>query len=244
MSFLTASEDTLICELWPTEMAKEMQKLRGTTALASWQLFPYSLPKMAEWADVYKDEECKDPSRNHILIYKTVPNMAQNTIRKLDWMYTEQYNMSHCLQAVTRKHGMQRLRQLIWCEFRTTKICTYNVRDEPRKTKDPVFKPVDDPEGRFFRIQEFWNPQRPLRVAELTESAKIMPIDSVLLTEGDFVDVGAELDFVLNRDQHSQTILKCFLTCTYIVRMIPASAVQTLNLVRFRSFITIAIDLW
>ncbi|KAG1743506.1 hypothetical protein EDB19DRAFT_1964547 [Suillus lakei] len=68
------------CKLWPPEVAREMLKLQGPEALASWQLFPSSLAKMAEWADVYKDTESKDPSRNHILIYKNIPNMAPDTV--------------------------------------------------------------------------------------------------------------------------------------------------------------------
>ncbi|KAG1718692.1 hypothetical protein EDB19DRAFT_1649792 [Suillus lakei] len=76
----------------------------------------------------------------------------------------------------------------------------------------------------------------------MTELAKIIPMNSVLLTEGDFVDVRAELDFVLNRDRHSCTILKCFLTCTYIVRIIPASQMQAMNLVSPSNLIMLTIN--
>ncbi|KAG1878163.1 hypothetical protein F4604DRAFT_2001276 [Suillus subluteus] len=59
---------------------QKIPKLRGSKELAAWQLFPSSLPGIANWADVYKDTEHKDPSRNHILIYKTIPNTAPNTV--------------------------------------------------------------------------------------------------------------------------------------------------------------------
>jgi hypothetical protein len=39
---------------------------------------PSSLAKIADWADIYKDMEHKDESRNHILIYKSVPNRFGN----------------------------------------------------------------------------------------------------------------------------------------------------------------------
>jgi hypothetical protein len=89
----------------------------------------------------------------------------------------------------------------------------------------------DDPEGRFICLQESWDVVEPLRVAELCANSKKNPIDSVLLTAGDFVEVGAELDFVINKNRSTQTTLKCFLTCTYMVRLMPAVHVQNYQLV-------------
>jgi hypothetical protein len=82
-----------------------------------------------------------------------------------------------------------------------------------------------------MRIQDLWSVLRPLRTADLTDTGKILAMDAVLLTEGDFVDVGAELDFVVNRDRHKGTTLKCFLSCDHIVRLMPASLVRDMQLV-------------
>jgi hypothetical protein len=105
-----------------------------------------------------------------------------------------------------------------------------------------VLTTTEDPEGKFFRVQGSWNSLHALRVAEMLESNKIKSINPVLLTEGDLVDVGAELDFVINRDRHARTVLKCFLTCTYVVRLISASRVQSLNLVN-SFYYTLSTDL-
>lgn len=56
---------------------------------------------------------------------------------------------------------------------------------------------VDDPEGKFICLQKDWNVARPLHVGELNEQGKVMPIDTIVLNDGDFVEVGAELDFMI-----------------------------------------------
>ncbi|KAG1871362.1 hypothetical protein DFJ58DRAFT_722785 [Suillus subalutaceus] len=225
---------------------------------------------MAEWADVYKDREHKDPSRNRILIYKTMPNAAPNTVFPMairlqgllrdfqverfgNWTGQESDALK-VVQHVTLSSGGHKK---AWdstidsinlvCEY--TSRClhipmqgtpydkdlylqkhAFIKRDEPLKLKDHILKAIDDLEGRFLCIQEPWIPQQPLHVGDLTETAKIMAMDSMLLTKGDFVDVGAELDFVTHRDQYARTILKCFLTCSYIVWIIPVGQVQSMNL--------------
>ncbi|KAG2100049.1 hypothetical protein BD769DRAFT_1677130 [Suillus cothurnatus] len=107
---------------------------------------------------------------------------------------------------------------------------TFVKRDKPREIRTPALTTTQDPEGKFLHIQDNWNVVHPLDIADLTSDGKILPMDAILLTEGDFVDVGAELDFVLSRQRHKPTTLKCFLTCTHIVRMIPAHYVQRMQL--------------
>jgi hypothetical protein len=107
-------------------------------------------------------------------------------------------------------------------------------RDKPREIRTPALTTTQDPEGKFLHIQDNWNVVHPLDIADLTSDGKILPMDAILLTEGDFVDVGAELDFVLSRQRHKPTTLKCFLTCTHIVRMIPAHYVQRMQLVSYK----------
>ncbi|KAG2145273.1 hypothetical protein DEU56DRAFT_754129 [Suillus clintonianus] len=70
-------------------------------------------------------------------------------------------------------------------------------RDKPQKCKEAVLTEAQDPEGKYKHVQDLWNVACPLMTANLTGSGKILPMDSVLLSEGDFVDVGAELDFVI-----------------------------------------------
>lgn len=67
-------------ELWPKEMRTEIRRLQGPDDLEGWELFPADLREMVEWADVYKDREKKDPSRNNILIYKHLEDAESDTI--------------------------------------------------------------------------------------------------------------------------------------------------------------------
>jgi hypothetical protein len=80
-------------------------------------------------------------------------------------------------------------------------------------------------------IEKNWSVVHALQVADLSDEGKIVQMNSVLLTERDFVDVGAELDFVISRDRHKDTVLKCFLTCTHIVRMVPSHQMEYMALV-------------
>lgn len=80
MSFLAAPKTFMAYELWPKQMTNEIRRLQGPDDLESWELFPADLTEMVQWADVYKDRERKDPSRNHLLIYKNLDDPELNTI--------------------------------------------------------------------------------------------------------------------------------------------------------------------
>lgn len=90
-------------------------------------------------------------------------------------------------------------------------------RDQPYESKEPLLTDEEDPGRKYMHVQDHWDVKCPLCTADLTDAGKILAMDAILLTEGDFVDVGAELDFVVSRDRHKGTMLKCFLSCDHIV---------------------------
>ncbi|KAG2148934.1 hypothetical protein DEU56DRAFT_729791, partial [Suillus clintonianus] len=204
--------------------------------LESWELFPADLQEMVNWADVYKDHEKKDLSRNHFLIYKHVEDSESSTI----------YPVAIRIHGILERFRIERFGNWSGCSIhycllrrsRTTLGRDHHISESrlsiyaPNKSKEPVLTPDDDPEGKFQCLQESWDVMRPLHVADLCANGKKVPINSVLLTAGDFVEVGAELDFVLNKNKDAKTTLKCFLACTYIVRLMPAVHVQNAQLVR------------
>ncbi|KAG1793649.1 uncharacterized protein HD556DRAFT_1443440 [Suillus plorans] len=97
---------------------------------------------------------------------------------------------------------------------------------EPRESKECVLSIADDLEGKFICLQKDWNVACLLRVGELNKQGTVTPIDTIGLNDGDFVEVGAELDFVIHRDRSRQTNLKGFLTCTYMVHLVPKQHIQ------------------
>ncbi|KAG2133024.1 hypothetical protein DEU56DRAFT_739127 [Suillus clintonianus] len=176
--------------------------MQGNGEFDFWELFPYSLQTLAEWADVYQDRERKDKSRDRILIYKNLSDAKPGTV----------YPVAIRLQGFLR-------------QFRVDRFGNWSG-------KEPILSEAQDPARKYLPVQEHWNVMDPLTTAELTEAGKILPIDSIILTEGDFVDVGAELDFVVSRERNKETTLKCFLTCTHVVRLIAAHNIEHLDLVR------------
>ncbi|KAG1851204.1 hypothetical protein C8R48DRAFT_547962, partial [Suillus tomentosus] len=200
--------------------------------LASWELFPSSLQEMVVWADVYKDEEKRDKSRNNILIYKNVPEEDKSMI------FLVAIHMHGILKQFRVECFGNWTGSAPWnatisslnlaCDYVSRKL-SIPMQEMPKtrqiylqESKEPLLTQDKDPEGKFYRIQEWWSVARPLRVADLTADRKKIAMGSIMLTEGDFVEVGAELDFVVNKNRNTQTMVKCFLTCTYIVRLMPA----------------------
>ncbi|KAG1880087.1 hypothetical protein F4604DRAFT_1922777 [Suillus subluteus] len=206
---------------------------------------------MADWADIYQDPERKDKLRNRILIYKDIPDAKADT-KDLEtglesevaravqhvsicsggheeaWKATiDSLNLA-CKYVGRRLHlliqGIPHRKELYFQRR------VFVKRDKPHESKTPALSTMQDPEGKYLHVQDHWNIVRPLAIADLTDAGKVLPMDSILLTDGDFVDVGAELDFVLSRECHKGTTLKCFLTCTHIVQIIPASYVQKMKL--------------
>ncbi|KAG2158084.1 uncharacterized protein EDB93DRAFT_1077972 [Suillus bovinus] len=240
-------------------------------------LFPSSLQEMAAWADIYKDEEKHDKSRNNILIYKHVSEndttMVFPVVIRLHGIL-EQFRVDHfgnwsrLIRIHSKVDDVQRVVQYIhlspggheaaWNatiaslnlanDYVSRRLgilmqeivnngCMYLQRrvfykvNTTRASKEPRLKPEDDPAENFYRIQEWWSVAQALQLAELTAEGKKVPINAILLTEGDFVEVSVKLDFVVNRNRNTRTTIKCFLTCTYMVRMMPAREVQNQELV-------------
>ncbi|KAG1788903.1 hypothetical protein EV424DRAFT_1355940 [Suillus variegatus] len=257
-------------ELWPKPIANEIRRLQGMEDLASWELFPSSLQEMVAWADVYKDEEKRDKSRNNILIYKNIPEEDKSLIFPvairmhgiLEQFRIERFGnwtgkSEDVLQAVQYINLSSGGHEAPWnatisslnlaCDYVSRKLSipmqempktrqiylqrrVFYKRETARESKESLLTQDEDPEGKFYHIQEWWSVARPLRVAELTADGKKMAMNSIMLTEGDFVEVGAELDFVVNKNRNTQITVKCFLTCTYIVRLMPAIHVQNAQL--------------
>ncbi|KAG1856184.1 hypothetical protein C8R48DRAFT_776018 [Suillus tomentosus] len=228
MSFLAASEDTMIFELWPKAMKNEFQRLQGDNDYASWELFPASLQDMAKWADIYQDHKQRDKLRDCILIYKEVPDTEPGTIypvairlhgilgkfrveRFRNWSGREA-DIARAVQYVNISSGGQQkpweatFRSLnLACEYVSRRLhlptqgiaCKKEIysqrrvfikRDQPRKSKELALTATQDPEGKYICVQDLWNVVRPLTVANLTDTGKVVPMDAVLLTEGDFMD--------------------------------------------------------
>jgi hypothetical protein len=70
-------------------------------------------------------------------------------------------------------------------------------------------------------IEKNWSVVHALQGANLSDEGKIIQMNSVLLTERDFVDVGAELNFIISRDCHKDTMLKCFLPAPTLYAWFP-----------------------
>ncbi|KAG1722487.1 hypothetical protein EDB19DRAFT_1916663 [Suillus lakei] len=162
---------------------------------------------MAEWADVYKDTESKDPSRNRILIYKNVPNMAPDTVfpvairlqgllrqfrvdRFGNWTGRDT-DVHRAVQHATLSSGGNKK---AWdttvtsinlaCEYVSRRLHVPMqgiandkdlylqrrafIKTNREKQKRLSLSRLEDPEGSFSRVQQLWNAQRPLRVAEMT----------------------------------------------------------------------------
>ncbi|KAG1855297.1 hypothetical protein F4604DRAFT_1932359 [Suillus subluteus] len=215
----------MVFELWPTPMKKEVRRLQGDDDYAEWELFPASLQGMAEWCDIYQDPEWKDKSRDYILIYKnmdTKPNtvypiairvqglLRQFRVKRFGNWSGQETDVARAVQYVSIASGGH---EEAWkatihslnlaCEHAFIK------RDKPRDSKTPALSTMQDPEGKYLRVQDNWNIVRPLTIADLTGAGKILPMDAVLLTQGDFVDISAELDFVKMKLDENIMSRKC-----------------------------------
>ncbi|KAG1877462.1 hypothetical protein F4604DRAFT_1680127 [Suillus subluteus] len=232
MSFLAASADTMVFELWPTPMKKEVQRLQGDDDYAGWELFPASLQGMAEWSDIYQDPEWKDKSRDHILIYKNIMDTKPNTVYPVairvqglcvnfDLKDLETGLGGHEEVWKATIHSLNLVYEYVsWCLHLPAQGIPYKKelyfqrhafikRDKPCDSKTPTLSTTQDPEGKYLRVQDNWSIVHPLTIADLTSMGKILPMDAVLLTQGDFVDVGAELDFVKMKLDENIMSWKC-----------------------------------
>ncbi|KAG2108801.1 hypothetical protein BD769DRAFT_1392701 [Suillus cothurnatus] len=209
MSFLAAHESFMAYKLWLKSMTDEIRRLQGPEDLESWELFPSLLQEMAEWADVYKDEDKHDKSRNHTLIYKHVPEEDMTTIFPVAICLhgiLEQFHVEYFGNWSGKVKDIQRAVQYInlssggheaaWnatiasLNLTNDYRCVFYKRETVRESKEPRLQPEEDPGGKFYHIQDKWNVIQPLHLAELTVEGKKLPINAILLTEGDFIEVG------------------------------------------------------
>ncbi|KAG2084533.1 uncharacterized protein F5147DRAFT_659796 [Suillus discolor] len=225
MSFLLA------CDLWPPAVTKELQKLRGSKELAAWQIFPSTLSQMAEWADVYKDLEHRfgNWTGRETDVLRAVQHITLSSGGHKEMWDSTIASINLAGEYMSRRLHIP-MQGIAYDKDLYLQRRAFIKRHEPLQTKERILKAIEDLEDKYFHIQGCWIPQDPLRVAQVNETRKVVPMNSVLLTEGDLVDIGAEIDFVIHRDRHVRATLKCFLTCTYIMRVISIGEVEKLNI--------------
>lgn len=104
--------------------------------------------------------------------------------------------------------------------------------------------PADDPKNTYRKIQDSWNVCSALPIGEISTGDRLLALDKLLLTRGDFVEVGAEIDFVVGRDRTSRPILRAYLACTHVTRLLPAKKAEKLTKVRIPSNLKIKIKMF
>lgn len=94
---------------------------------------------------------------------------------------------------------------------------------------DPPVILTDEMQGKYRQIQKNWDIGDCFQIGEIDSHNKLVALDKLLLTEGDFVEVGAEIDFVVTRDKTSRPILHAYLTCTHMTRLLTVADASKLT---------------
>ncbi|KAG1726069.1 uncharacterized protein EDB91DRAFT_1023767, partial [Suillus paluster] len=191
--------------------------------LVTWQKFPLTLGCLIEWADIYKDKEKKDKAQDHLLVYKCMPNAKPGALYPVS-IRMHGYLNHFCLERLGNWSSSS---TCFFVSLVDTKIHGERWRQQPisqaimlgQDTATQALSSKDDPEQNYDTIKQEWTVCEFFPVGELSDSGKIIPLDHLLLTRGDFIEVGAEMDFVIGRDRASRPILNTYMTCTYVLRL-------------------------
>ena len=73
MSFLPSDNHPLAVDLWPSPYNAIIKRRCDIAQLQQWEQFPTSLNRLVKWATIAKLPSSTDHSRDHILVYKTLP---------------------------------------------------------------------------------------------------------------------------------------------------------------------------
>ncbi|KAG1856866.1 hypothetical protein C8R48DRAFT_555219, partial [Suillus tomentosus] len=192
--------------------------------LALWQRCPSTLPRLIQWAEIQQDCDKRDKSRDRILVYKNIPDPRPDTLYPVA-LRLHGFLECFCIERLGNWTGDIYLQCHVFEKVRDTTILiptAFLKLDKcSNRSRTDIFDitPADDPKDAYRMIQEHWNVCEVLPIGEVSADNKLVLLDKLLLTQGDFVEVGAELDFVVGRDKASKPILRAYLSCTHITHL-------------------------
>ncbi|EGN96153.1 hypothetical protein SERLA73DRAFT_76143 [Serpula lacrymans var. lacrymans S7.3] len=192
MSYLTNNNNILVryLYLWVCTLGnKETPDVRAAE-LQKWQIVPHTLDKMLEWVHVMQDEDCVDSTRGYQLVYSLPSPEVEGEV----------YPMS------IRLHGFIKMLQL-------ATLGNWNG------VQPDFLAAPDNPNHYYERISAEWNTNDKLPVAKYNATNQLTAIKHLLLSPGDFVEVGVEFDIVVRRGASGQKTVKVFPTFTHIIQL-------------------------
>ncbi|KAH7925864.1 hypothetical protein BV22DRAFT_1010284, partial [Leucogyrophana mollusca] len=206
----------------------------------AWEYFPDLVDKLVDWAEVFKDVNIRDHSRDRVLIYKIPTDAVPDTV----------YSVSIQLQGVLKRSRLGRLgtwdgyvgvfvnynlhlasQQLVLGSGGGDSDAAWQatIRSQPHV---PVTT-SDDPNNWFAAIQGEWDVEENVPVARVSADGNMTTMNHLLLLLGDFVEVGAEFDIVLGRDRNSRSAVKIFMSFHHVVQLASAEELRPVVQVRF-----------
>ncbi|KAH7918546.1 hypothetical protein BV22DRAFT_1024426 [Leucogyrophana mollusca] len=206
--------------------------------LESWEIFPNTIEGMVEWADLFRDSTVKDSSRNRILIYKSLKDSTTGDV----------FPVSIRLQGILKHFKLERFGSWTGRQLRTPSVTKFSrnlyfqrkvftkvnyltimvrspgltgLMQRAEGDYDDVGKIpfADDPHGWYRAVQPHWQVADPVTIGRVAEDGVITPLNPLLLSRGDFVEIGAEFDIVVSRDQDHRPVTKTFLAFHHVVQL-------------------------
>ncbi|KAH7920568.1 hypothetical protein BV22DRAFT_1020931, partial [Leucogyrophana mollusca] len=191
-----------------------------------WDCFPHSVKQMVDWADLYVDTDVKDTSRNRVLIYKSPVDSVPDAV----------YPVSVNIQGVLKQVYLERLGTWDGLVPLFSKTFVLTFYSNPAKlhsasqrlvlgsaggesTRATVLNACDDPHGWYACLSSDWDVLDAIPVAKIDKSGAMTALNYLLLSQGDFVEVGAEFDIVLTRDINGRNVAKVFLAFHHVIRL-------------------------
>ncbi|EGO21694.1 hypothetical protein SERLADRAFT_410252 [Serpula lacrymans var. lacrymans S7.9] len=227
MSYLTNNNNILVryLYLWVCTLGnKETPDVRAAE-LQKWQIVPHTLDKMLEWVHVMQDEDCVDSTRGYQLVYSLPSPEVEGEVYP---MSIRLHGFIKMLQLATLGNWNGSSQAVASYNFffkRDSQIASIHAKQSSKSlhaknSVQPDFLAApDNPNHYYERISAEWNTNDKLPVAKYNATNQLTAIKHLLLSPGDFVEVGVEFDIVVRRGASGQKTVKVFPTFTHIIQL-------------------------
>ncbi|KAH7918370.1 hypothetical protein BV22DRAFT_1024712 [Leucogyrophana mollusca] len=230
----TDNDYEFIEDLWKAPYDQFSHRIPRPLEPSAWDCFPHSVEQMVDWAEVILDNDIQDTSRNRVLIYKTPTKVVPDTV----------YPVSVNIQGILKQFHLDRLGT--WDGYAISinlRMCNLTFRQRPlqiafcRPETCTRFSWCDDPHGWCARLSSEWEVMDAVPVAKINKYGTMTGLSHLLLSQGDFVEVGTEFDIILTRDVNGRSAVKIFLAFHHVIRLAAAAklGIQSRVSIRTRS---------
>ncbi|KAH7905425.1 hypothetical protein BJ138DRAFT_1017715, partial [Hygrophoropsis aurantiaca] len=213
--------------LWSNDIGKLGGEHVSPASLEDWEKVPPTYAEICTWAQIARDPTATERRRENIVIYCNPPATDTLTLFPIS-IRVQGYLDAFCLRTLGNWNGYRSspISQSfqkgtnfpVFVDLLITCSCSQRASDSPVTT----LSIADDPKQLYSSIAQQWCLTDRLLIGRRTDNGGRSACSHLMLSPGDFVDVGLTFDIVHQREKDGSQAFKIHLGFSHVLQIASA----------------------